>query len=618
MSQQNFLKSTFHSIYVVFLIIFISSCAAPSKPQKAPKQVTTKPIETKTESTRYDLDYFLNQAEATVGDDSIDNLLLASNLLLTESDFKKALWLANHIQSIAEQPQHIYQSQLYQAQSLLALGQIELSSQQLKSASETVKAHNLNHQISFYQLSYQVHSLQNNQVLALAAKLQLLATKSEPSEADIVSTWKDISELTNWQLAQLVKLNPPAIKGWSQLSGYARRFGGSQAQLRRYLRQWQTQYPDHTGQIISQSILEAEPLLPPSADNIAVLLPLTGNQKQAGLAAQHGILAALSAIPEKQVTFYDANTLDWSTLSTKLSENETDFIIGPLLRNNVKSFLEIPDLTIPSLLLNVLPEIDLKAHQVALSMRPEDEAVQAATVLSQQNYQHPIILVHQDNVSLRIANTFASEWQRQTGKLPEVAYFEKGTSMQDSLKNSLELKQSQDRVDDLNIRIKQTIKTDIRNRRDIDMIYIVGSPVQTKLLKPYIDVSISPFANVIPVYASSRSHSLRIDPRDARDLNGLTFTEMPWLLASKQQNKALAKKAQQLFPKRSDSLQRIFAMGYDAFNVTDTLYLMKAQPYVRHYGQTGILRLNDNNILTRSILWGRYQKTRVQEIVMDR
>ena len=251
-------------------------------------------------------------------------------------------------------------------------------------------------------------------------------------------------------------------------------------------------------------------------------------------------------------------------------------------------------------------------------MRPEDEAVQAATTLSQQGFDHPIILVHQDSVSLRIANTFASEWQRQTGKLPEVAYFEKGNSMQAGLKKSLEVDQSQARVDDLNIRIKQTIKTDVRNRRDIDMIYIVGSPTQTRLLKPYIDVSISPFASVIPVFASSRSHSLKIDQSGTRDLSGLTFTEMPWLLPSKQQNKALAQRVQKLFPKRSDSLQRIFAMGYDAFNVIDTLYLMKEYQYVRHFGQTGTLKLNDNNTLTRSILWGRYQKSRVQEIVMDR
>jgi len=44
---------------------------------------------------------------------------------------------------------------------------------------------------------------------------------------------------------------------------------------------------------------------------------------------------------------------------------------------------------------------------------------------------------------------------------------------------------------------------------------------------------------------------------------------------------------------------------------------MQKAPYIRHYGQTGILQLNDNNILTRSLIWGRYQQNQVINIVMD-
>jgi len=100
-------------------------------------------------------------------------------------------------------------------------------------------------------------------------------------------------------------------------------------------------------------------------------------------------------------------------------------------------------------------------------------------------------------------------------------------------------------------------------------------------------------------------------------LNDLVFTEMPWLLTSKQQNVQLASLSRTLWPSRSDSLQRIFAMGFDSLNLVDKLPAMKQRPYVRHYGQTGILKLDRNNTLIRSLIWGVYQKDKVSEIAMD-
>jgi outer membrane PBP1 activator LpoA protein len=92
---------------------------------------------------------------------------------------------------------------------------------------------------------------------------------------------------------------------------------------------------------------------------------------------------------------------------------------------------------------------------------------------------------------------------------------------------------------------------------------------------------------------------------------------MPWLLSSKYQNKTLEQLSQKLWPERSDSLQRIFAMGFDSFDLVQKIPAMKVEPYVRHFGQTGVLKLDERNMLTRSLLWGKYYQGEVQEIVMD-
>jgi outer membrane PBP1 activator LpoA protein len=44
---------------------------------------------------------------------------------------------------------------------------------------------------------------------------------------------------------------------------------------------------------------------------------------------------------------------------------------------------------------------------------------------------------------------------------------------------------------------------------------------------------------------------------------------------------------------------------------------MQNKTYVRHYGQTGILQLGKDNILTRSLIWGKYSRSKVQEFAMD-
>ena len=149
------------------------------------------------------------------------------------------------------------------------------------------------------------------------------------------------------------------------------------------------------------------------------------------------------------------------------------------------------------------------------------------------------------------------------------------------------------------------------------MVYLVGKPIESRIAKPYIDVNIAPFADFIPVYASSRSHNGNTDKSELRDLSGLVFTEMPWLLPSKMQDKETADTAKQLWPSRSDSLSRIFAMGYDSYQLIFKLERMKQFPVLRHNGQTGIIMRQSNGLLTRSLLWGKYYTDRVENIEME-
>ncbi|MBA6232525.1 MULTISPECIES: penicillin-binding protein activator [unclassified Colwellia] len=625
MSQTNFLfsnKSTFYRItslcFVVLLTATLTTSCSTSK-KATTKQVADAPFKKSLETSddKITAQQLLLSAQTQASDQAIATLTQASEKLINEGSFEQALWLSQQLVQLTQSEALKYRLALVSANGFLKISEVALAFKQLEIAEQFSAKNGIMHHEDYYNLFAEVQKRRALEISSINAKLHWFAISPSTNNNDIHSLWQALSVLSTWQLDQLSDLNPPHIEGWQQLLTYAHKFGGDIDRFDRYLTQWQRDFSAHPAQAIIKSLRAGKLATKQVIQNIAIILPLSGKQAVAGKAAQQGILAAYNNIPYKNLSFIDTDTLDWSLLNERLITLDSHFVIGPLLKENVDKYLALHEILIPSLLLNTPENVSLNTEQFILSMRPEDEAFQAATTLSRKNYRAPVLLSHRDTASQRIAQAFTQQWQLLNGYLPEVVYFEKGKKMQEQLKASLEVDLSQARIKDLKIRLKQSIDTESRNRRDIDMFYLVGSPAQTKLLKPYIDVNTSPFAKIIPVYASSRSHSSKQDSSQHNDLRNLIFTEMPWLLSSQQQNAQLAQLSKTLWPSRSDSLQRIFAMGYDSLYLVDKLPLMKQKPYIRHYGQTGILKLNSNNTLTRSLLWGIYQNGNVSEISMD-
>jgi outer membrane PBP1 activator LpoA protein len=691
------------SVFLVLLLL-LTSCSSQTPQKKASKEVIIAkdaPVETLTAEQTIALAQELmaeeivteninrGATESLANDNinqSIVKLINANHLYLQEKNYTKAIWLAEQLLRLNSTPLFTHkanvevengnentrkiesieytnllharsmQLMLIKAQSYQALNYTELTEQTLAAITSLAQQHNLTLNVDYYQLKSKLFQAKNKVIDSLQASLYAFSLNTEQNEEAIEEAklllWQKIKVLSPWQVDILTKRTAPYLAGWLQLNQYANKFGNNATQLLHYITQWQRQYPNHPAKSIALQLVQQN-LAQQTIENIAVILPLTGKQKNAGLAVQQGILAAFeqenAQLSEsetiKTLHFIDSNTVDWHTLPTQFNEQKIDFVIGPLLKSHLNKYLKLSQpsavknpqepssetdnsllteknivnesaFTLPTLLLNLSSQDIVSPNHVAFSMRPEDEAIQAAATLSQVGFKQAIVLSHQDKVSQRIALAFVKKWQEQTAQSLEIVYFEQGKAMQANLKASLDVNVSQNRIDELQSRLKQTIKAQTRNRRDVDMVYVVGSAEQTRLVKPYIDVNISPFSKRIPIYASSRSHSIKSDASSASDLQGLTFTEIPWLLKSANQNVDLAQLSAQLWPKRHDSLLRIFAMGFDSYNLINKLSLMQQAPYIRHFGQTGVLQLNDNT-LTRSLIWGRYQRQGVSQITFD-
>jgi outer membrane PBP1 activator LpoA protein len=643
------------------MVFFISSCssqAPTNKTQKTPNKTEITQIEIKLTSND-----MLEQAKSlfTRGNqkEAVTKLINASKLLFlqgqnTNNDYAKALWLADKVLSVTSKnqegsigssPLDSYALMLIRAKSLFALGYTEPSYQQLKAIYEFSKQNNLPLTLSYYQTQSKVWDRKNRPVESLQSELHAFSLQKNLTTEEISnltsSIWNKLIVLTPWQIELFSNKSAPLSKGWLALIKLANQSGNQFNEFQSALVQWQARFPVHPANIKAQQLLLKEAQTS-TLENIAILLPLSGPQKLAGITAQQGILAAYQSNSNIRLHFLDTHTLDWTTLNQNLATLAVDFVIGPILKQNLSKYLlldqriETSDINtdattnvitknkitndikqIPTLLLNVPKKSILASNIFALSMRPEDEGTQAAASLSNKEFKNPIVLSHNDAVSKRIAQAFIEQWYVMTQKAIDLVYFESGKIMQKNIKASLDVSESEIRIKELKNNLKYTLKTQSRNRRDVDMIYLVGSAKETRLVKPYIEVNISPFAKSIPVYASSRSHSMKSDNNSNNDLQGLTFTEVPWLLNSELQNKKLAKISKELWPRRSDSLSRIFALGFDSYQLINSLPLMKEAPYIRHYGQTGILQLGIDGVLNRTLLWGQYKRGKVVEIEIN-
>lgn len=672
-------------ILPALLLTLLASCSTKQTPVPATDSPTVTEIEEIViDSSTLSAEQHLALAQTLANGEALTELITATKLFFQQKKHLKALWLADKTlplvdEQVANYIQERVQLVLIKASSLQHLGYYPESHQQLKQLEQYSTDNAITLTAIYYRLLSRALQEQQQVIAALNAQLYAFSfTKNAlQTQQQIEDIWHSFQNLSQWQLSLLALDEAPNSKGWLGLIALANKYGGKKEQMQYHLSMWQRKFKLHPANIIIKQLAEQD-IIEKNIENIAVILPLTGNQHSAGLAIQQGIMASFANDETKKLHFLDSNTVNWYGLTNELSTLKIDYVIGPLLKSNVDKYithtsveaqlqndfmlnanaslfdlnqnnsqdilstatsdLEQPvtyvnaidsqsaidsylqpasnSKAIATLLLNIPAKAALTKQHTVLSMRPEDEARQAAATLIRQDYQHPIVLSQKGIVSKRIAQAFVKQWQGITSNTIEVVYYDTGTQMQENIKASLSVDKSKTRIVKLKNRLNQSIKTQSRSRRDIDMIYLVGTPEQTRLVKPYIEVNISPFAEIIPVFASSRSHSTRSDYSSNSDLQGLTFTEIPWLLTSAQ-NTELATLSQQLWPKRSDGLSRLFAMGYDSYQLISKIPLMLQAPYLQHWGQTGILKLNKNSIVTRSLLWGTYKKNKVVAIAME-
>ncbi len=557
------------------------------------------------------------QAARYQGEAQHYHLLKAARQALAEQDHKLALAIT---ESLRLSPYPLIQRQLKLPllQAYLANAQHNYITQLIDTTA--INTLELADQNQYLWLAAQYLSSQQR---ALQATKLLLQLTQAPAENSVVGAtlaeqhsllWHNLAALSDSQLDLLRTGASHTSLGWLNLAQLTRRYIGQPLQLQQAYNDWQQRYPMLTAEHpLPEAALQLLNLTPYQPERIAVLLPLSGQFSQHAQAVQYGILAAASQQNSAELSFIDSQQTA-EALAQQISQAKADFVIGPLLKEQVDSISQADNWPWPTLFLNSKDSATAaKAERYYFALSMEDEASQMAQLFQQKNYRRPVLISAANNINLRMQQHFISQWRQFGHDTPEHYQFNTKADLENLINKLLETDRSRERVKQIGSLISGKVEADPHSRLDIDAIYLMADPTQTRLFKPFVDVSVSPTAPKLAVYASSRSHSTRVDSTDVRDLNGLTFTEMPWLLGE-QNSVQLRQQYQQIFGEQDETLQRLFAMGFDAYKLLGSLRQQQQLPATVFPGLTGQLRLSSDGSLVRQLSWATYRNNRLRPL----
>lgn len=390
-------------------------------------------------------------------------------------------------------------------------------------------------------------------------------------------------------------LRPPPgtdalLAGWLELGRVVGEAGAGGFGLQRRIQAWRARYPAHP----ATDELWRERLVPvaragDAPGRIALLLPMSGRAAAAGLAVRDGFLAAYyheDSVARPLLRVYDVSGGDVPAVYRQALADGSDFLVGPLTREDVAALARAADGRSRVLALNFLPEGTRAPpgfFQFALS--PEDEARQVARRIRADGHAAGVALVPDNDWGRRTLDAFTLEFASFGGRLLDQANYAPETT-------------------DFNAILQRLLQTSGQRgsapRADAQFAFVLAQPVAGRLIRSQLRFN---YAGAVPVYATSDI----FEPARAAnlDLDGVTFPDMPWVLEADETAGAAGAGASRV-PGRSDGRStRLYAFGYDAFRIATALPRLQQRGAALLPGVTGRLGLGSDGRVRRELDWAR-------------
>lgn len=469
----------------------------------------------------------------------------------------------------------------------------------------------------FHELRASAYSMQGDRITT--AKEYILQGNYLTDTDSIIKSqqliWESLALMSERALQQMQPSQAPdVLSGWMELVRLSKKYQLNPTLLRASIDNWQRRYTDHP---VDVTLIEGlrnrkqEDVTLPK--KIALLLPLSGRFANAAKAIRDGLFASYFAKKDKDkisIRVYDTEgkpDLIEDVYQQAVAEG-AQFIIGPLNKSSIEKLIENDSLSVPTLALNYINTENSSRELFQFGLSPEEEARQVAERTWLDGHVNAAVLTPSGPWGDRVFNAFRERWEQVGGRVVEQqSYNSSKNDFSSPIRKLLNIDDSKRRYRQMTSLLKTKLKYTTYRRQDIDFIFIAGYPRQARQIRPQLKFF---HASRVPVYATSHIFTGNLNPERDRDMDGIRFGDMPWVLSETTSHRGLRNEIDSLISKAGNKHQRLYAMGVDAFNIIAALNTLKAYPYERYQGETGSLSLDEKQRIKRQLSWVYFRSGR--------
>ena len=606
------LKQSFYAIVILALFSLLVGCHLNSS--KSAKYDETK-----------DSNYYLSQVDTSSGSAKIDWQLLAIRALINENKLSQANKLLSQL------PANLNAEQ--QKDQLLSQGEIAIRKGQPFNLSQlTIEKLNDSQSYRYYliKLALDRKAKKINEQAYDYLSLQKFAPEKLKKQT-LNNTWNFFSKLSTNQLSKIsVPENDLTLKGWIDLSYTYQRNNikapvqdsdspevleakntNRKNQLKRAILDWAAKYPNHPAQDIVAIITGEQTLAVDNVNSkkVALLLPLSGSSRIFGNTIRQGYVDAAKFYPQEpqqNVIVLDTTSVPMDNLIQQAQEQNVDLIVGPLLKSEVSQIKQLAP-SIPVLALNKVDDGTVSANKMCFfALSPEDEAKDAADHIFAQNKQKPLLVIPQNELGKRVAQSFAKQWsQISNGSQAYVQYVGNLNTLRANINHSSGISLTGSPIAFNNDDGSASMSSN-GSSSGFDAIYVYASYDELTLIKPMLDMgagkTIGNGSSSIALYSSSKSHVANASNDFNYDMNQTEYSDIPLIINSSEKTTAMIPSNIQ----KDYSLTRLYAMGIDAWRLANRFNQLDSYQPNFLAGMTGKLSTSNQCEVTRSLAWQQY------------
>lgn len=460
---------------------------------------------------------------------------------------------------------------------------------------------------------------QEDYIAAAQARMQLAEYLESPDQAvdNSARIWSDLDAADTASLQAVTAVSDTPLAGWIELALIKKTLLFQPDLLQQAVARWRSQYPRHpAGSAIVTQLLDQAAAVNKKPANIALLLPFDGPYKQASEAIREGFLAAWYAAGDDfqpVIRIYNAGGLNILDTYRQAVADGADFVVGPLEKSAIRTLEQSGAIKVDTLALNRLESVGgseygtgtaggPQLYQFALA--PEDEVRQLTDQARANGYRRALVITPDNDWGSRLSAAFTGDWREDGGTvLDSITYNPDTQDFITPVKRLLNIDSSDARIAQLRHVLSRNIIGTRRRRQDADFIYMAAAPLNGRQIVPQFR-----FFRVedLPIYSTSQVYAGHPEPQLDADMNGVEFTDIPWVLRQPAQRPPIQVSLENDWSSQTSPYRRLYAFGVDAFRLITRLGHMTVEHDYSYAGQTGDLSAGTDGRIHRQLRRARF------------